>query len=188
MVSDYSAEVIFIIVGLTHGPLNSKQIRFIQDYFRPLPVTQEEWDQHVPRGYVGRKDLLKGLSKLAQEANQDPQRLLNLRNIRNQYYDRYVHGDYHSTMEMYSGKSNRFMVDGHESEHYREILRRAVAGRLSEVLVTMQLEALQAGMRDLVDQIEEARRELETSGECRLEVEIDENQGEPVKHSVPQDQ
>jgi hypothetical protein len=61
-------------------------------------------------------------------------------------YEKFVHGAYITAMELYNGRTYKFMMRGHESEMNRRENKGAVAGKLHEVVTALGLMAWVANM------------------------------------------
>jgi hypothetical protein len=80
-------------------------------------------------------------------------------------YDKYVHGAYITAMELYDGRTWRFMVGGHESLEYRSECKRAAASKLHEALSSLHMVAIGMDILPLARTIEAAAKEIFDSGE-----------------------
>lgn len=52
-------------------------------------------------------------------------------------YDGCVHGSYSSAMELYHGSQRKFMLHGHEGCQQRVVYRKALAGKLHELIQSL---------------------------------------------------
>ncbi len=80
-------------------------------------------------------------------------------------YDSLVHGAYETAMELYTGRTNRFMMTGQESDRHVCMSKVSVAGKLLEVIGTLELVAIVFGLRELATEIMSERHRLDDSDE-----------------------
>jgi len=165
MVSDFSQEILAVAEGLIAGRMTEPQERFVRQYFAPMARSPEEYEQSERERYVSREELFKAHFRLAAESTDKADEMRRLSRFLNYVYDKYVHGAYLTSMELYTGRDDSFMLDGHESEQHRDIARVSVAGKLHEVVSALGMMALVFGNDTLNGEIREARRALEASGE-----------------------
>jgi hypothetical protein len=165
MVSDFSKEITAVAEGLLNDRLREPQERFVRQYFTPLARTPEEYEERNRERHVSREELFRAQRRLAERAQVDPAEMRRQVRYLNYVYDQYVHGAYSTAMELYDGRTNRFVLDGHEAEEPKEVARTAVAGKLHEVITALHIMALMSDNTDLRQEIMEARRALDASGE-----------------------
>lgn len=165
MVSDYSSEILSVSRGVIKGALTTDERRYVEEYFAAFPETTEEFRAIGKRRFVSREDLLKSQRRMVQDAGQDADEFAKNRAGLNAAYDAFVHGAYHTAMDMYHGGERRFMTRGHEYEPHVDVTRTAVAGKLHEVLTAVQMIAASFEDVDVYVAIERARLALNRSGE-----------------------
>jgi hypothetical protein len=164
-VSDFAAEILFVGEGIVEGRFTSSQQKFIDQFFVPSPTDPDELAAREREYYVGRKDIIAALSRLAQKARIDSEQLERLVAYLNKGYDSYVHGAYGTAMELFTGQTHTFMLGGHESPQARCDVKIAIAGKLHETLVALELMAMTRRMDNLITKLGTARQRLEESGE-----------------------
>jgi len=76
-----------------------------------------------------------------------------------------VHGAYITAMELYNGKTWRFMTSGHESVEYVHLCKAQAASKLHEAVCALAMIAVGMGMYPLAERIEATQKELYQSGE-----------------------
>ena len=84
-------------------------------------------------------------------------------------YDKFVHGAYITTMELYDGRSHSFMLRGHEWGEKRRVYKSTIASKLHEVLAALMDIAYVMNMSALVSEIGHAAMALYGSGEMYRE-------------------
>jgi hypothetical protein len=165
MVSDFSQEIHAIAMGLIAGRLTEPQERFVRQYFAPMARNPKEYEKRERERYVSREELFKARFRLESESAKEAEKMRWLSRFLNYAYDKYVHGAYLTAMELYSGRDNSFMLNGHESEQHMDIARASVAGKLHEVVSALEMMALMSDNRALYEEIREGRRSLDASEE-----------------------
>jgi len=169
-VSDFGAEILFLAEGLLEGRMIAAQEKFIEDHFKPLPKSPEELAAREREYYVGRRDILKAHERIAEKARGSGAKITGvdmtmIAAYLSKGYDSYVHGASITTMELYSGKTHRFMMTGHESAKHRCIAKTSVAGKLHEVIAALEFMAITRKLPTLTATIDAARCELTSSNE-----------------------
>ncbi len=164
-VSDFASEIMFLAEGLIEGRMTKEQTKFIRDYFKPLPNSARELAQRKRERYVARTDIHKAQHRLAAKAGVSTAALGEVLGLLTKGYDSYVHGAYESAMELFTGRTGRFMMTGHESLRHRCMAKVSVAGKLHEVVGALELMALSRRLAPLSATIYRARHELEASNE-----------------------
>jgi hypothetical protein len=165
IVSDLATEIMAIAEGLLSGELTSSQQKFVDQFFEITPDTPEEYERMEKQRYVSRNDLLKSYARLVNKASQDAERMLKLKRFLNKGYDGYVHGAYLTGTELYHGGMQSFITGGINYQERLRIAKIAVSGKLHEVIVALELIALVTENKSLKDDISEARRQFDESGE-----------------------
>jgi hypothetical protein len=165
MVSEFSQEIISVAEGLVEGRLTETQRRFIRQYFAPLATSPEEFEESERERYVSREELFKAHYRLGAKAQVDADRLRQLSRFLNYNFDKYVHGAYLTAMELYDGYNNSFVLNGHDAEEPKAAARTAVAGKLHEVIIALDMMGLFSDNVDLRRELAEAIRALDASHE-----------------------
>jgi hypothetical protein len=166
-VSDFSNEVFSICEGVRSGNPTDAQKLFVEQYFKPIPEDPDEYDAQKREQFVTRDKLLSAHYRLAAEmkGGPNPDRVRKVLRYLAHMYDKYVHGAYITSMELYNGRTWRFMVAGHESPEYRSECKRAAASKLHESLSSLHMVAIGMNMLALAKEIEVRSKELYDSGE-----------------------
>ena len=112
-----------------------------------------------------RDEMLAAHSRLAKKFKENPDRLRKVTRYLNHGYDKYVHGGYITAMELYDGRTDTFMLRGHEYELGREIATGATARKLHHALVALMNMAQLWKLPALVDQIGKVAIQLYRSRE-----------------------
>ena len=112
-VGDFVTEVIAIREGCTHGATTAQK-RFVQQYFAPIPLTPDEYAKQGRENWVTRDDLLSAEQRNAERMGWDADRLRKALRFISYAYDKFVHGAYITSMELFDGRTNTFMTSGHE--------------------------------------------------------------------------
>ncbi|MBU6482298.1 MAG: hypothetical protein KGS09_17365 [Nitrospirae bacterium] len=165
MVSDFAQEIIAIAEALLEERFTEPQERFVRQYYIPIAESADEYEQQERERYVSREELLKAHFRLDEQVTRDATTLRKLMRFVNYTYDKYVHGAYLTSMELYHGDRQNFMLRGHEADLHRRIAKASVAGKLHEVCHSLAFTALAAGDRALSEEITLALNELEKSDE-----------------------
>lgn len=165
MVSEFSQEIISVGEGLIEGRLTEPQECFVRQYFAPFARSPEEFEERERERYVSREELFKAHYRLGAKAQVDADRLRQLSRFLNYAFDKYVHGAYITAMELYDVSENKFVLNGHEAERPRAVVRTAVAGKLHEVISALEIMGSFSDNADLRRELTEARRILDASGE-----------------------
>ena len=165
-VGDFVTEVISICEGCTHGATTAQK-RFVQQYFAPIPLTPDEYAKQGRENWVTRDDLLSAEQRNAERMGWDADRLRKALRFISYAYDKFVHGAYITSMELFDGRTNTFMTGGHEWDSKRREYKSAIASKLHEVLAAMVTSANVMNMPALIAEISEAARELMDSGEMQ---------------------
>jgi hypothetical protein len=104
MVSDFAKEIIAIAEGLLEKRFTEPQERFVQQYYVPIAEDADEHERQKRERYVTREELLKAHYRLDERVTGDATRLRKLMRFINDTYDKYVHGAYLTSMELYQGQ------------------------------------------------------------------------------------
>jgi len=166
-VSDFSNEMFSITEGVRSGNPTEAQKLFLQQYFTAIASDPDEYDEQEKERFVTRDKLLSAHYRIAAEmkGGTEPDRLRKVLRFIAQGYDKYVHGAYITSMELFYGDSQRFMVRGVPSGEHKEIYKRAVASKLHEGLAALVVIAVGMNMPALAKEIEAVAKELYASGE-----------------------
>src|SRR6266849_3970738 len=159
MVSDFANEIIAVCEGYMRGAPTKEQQLFVQQYFKPLPKDPDEYEQEKER-WVARDKLLKAHSRWATENSGDQDRVMKLLRYRAHMYDKYVHGAYITSTELYNPISWSFMLSGHESPAVRDEYKRGTASHLHEVITALVCMAESLNMPALREEISSGNFEL----------------------------
>ena len=165
VVSDYSAEIIYLGEGLVEGRLTPDQAKFLEQHFNPMPTDPGELAAREREYYVGRKDIAKAHRRLNEKYGAPADQFAEIASYLNKGYDSLVHGTNQSAMELYSGLTNQFMLHGHESKRYICSAKTSVAGKLKEFLNALRIMAITRHVQALHDEINEAWKRLDASQE-----------------------
>ncbi len=165
IVSDFAAEILFIGEGIIAGEFNSSQQKFINDFFIPFPTDPEELAAREREYYIGRREIIAAHVRLAQRAGADSKQLALLVAYLNKGYDSYIHGAYITAMELFTGETHTFMLNGHKSSRVQAATRAGVAGKLHEVIVALALMASTRKMISLSSSLQDMLQRLEKSDE-----------------------
>jgi hypothetical protein len=165
-VADFVNEVISICEGCIHGATTAQK-RFVQQYFAPFPLTPEEYAKQGRDNWVTRDELLAAEQRNAQRMGWDADRLRKNLRFLSYGYDKFVHGAYITSMELFDARTNTFMTRGHEWDAKRREYKAAIASKLHEVLAAMVTTANVMNMPALVLEIRQAAQEMTDSGEMQ---------------------
>ena len=165
IVSDFSAEIMYLGEGLSRGTLTADQQRFVEQHFSTLPSTPDDLAAREREYYIGRKDMAKASDRLAATAGGDADAIRKLSAFLNKGYDGYVHGTHASAMELYSGRTDGFILAGHESPRHRCIACTSVAGKLLEFLIALRFMAITRGDATLSQTLRDDATAITASGE-----------------------
>lgn len=164
-VSDFANEIIAICEGCKTGTPTTAQRRFVQQYFAPIATNPDEYEEQERERWVTRDELLAAHSRWAAEVGVDANHVRKVFRFLAYGYDKFVHGAYITAMELYNGRTQRFMLRGHESDDKRHVYREATASKLHEALTALTFMATVANMPALAQDIAQAALELYDSGE-----------------------
>jgi hypothetical protein len=166
-VSDFASEVFSICEGSRSGRQTEAQKDFLRQYFTPIASDPDAYDEQEKERFVTRDKLLTAHYRVAAETKggTDPARLRKVLRFLAQGYDKYVHGAYITSMELYDGATAKFLVRGITLEEHKEIYKRAVASKLHEALASLVPVAVGMNMPSLAKEIEKAALQLYESGE-----------------------
>jgi hypothetical protein len=163
--SDFSREITFITEGIINGSFNSSQQKFIDQFFTTFPTDPEELAKRESEKFISRKDINDARIRLAKRAGLDGENLISLIKYLNKGFDSYVHGAYETAMELFSGKTHAFMLNGHDSNTARYRAKIVIALKLHEVIIALELIAKTKGIFDLAKDFAALRKKLEASNE-----------------------
>ena len=171
-VSDFAGEITSITEGVRSSNPTAAQKKFLEQYFTPIPEDPDEYDALKNEQFVTRDRLLSAHYRLAEEGYKtnakdsvDPVRVRKVVRYLAHMYDKYVHGAYITAMELYNGKTWRFMTSGHESVEYVHLCKAQAASKLHEAVCALAMIAVGMGMYPLAERIEATQKELYQSGE-----------------------
>lgn len=165
IVSEFAHEIATVSISLTKGELGSAERKLVDQFFRPIATTPEEFEQQDKERYVAREELHKTAYALAEEAGLDRGLLRRVTRYLEYGYDKYVHGGYITAMELYRGDTHEFMMKGVPFPRPRCMAKTSVAGKLHEVVSAFELYALSQGMGELISEVRDARRQIENAPE-----------------------
>lgn len=167
-VADYAAEIQFVGEGQVEGRFTSDQERFIAQHFDPPPRDPDELAERERQYYVGRKAMTKAQERFAERFGAPKELVVSIAAFLNKGYDGFVHGAYHSAMELYTGRTMSFMMRGHESARHVCTAKVAVAGKLKEALLALRLMALTWSVLSVEAELRAAFDEIDASKEDTL--------------------
>jgi hypothetical protein len=165
MASDFSHEIIAVAEGVIEGRMTSSQQDFVNEYFAPMASTPEDLEKRGKQHYVSREKLFAAHQRIAEKTTKQVDLLRQTTRFLNYGYDKFVHGSYGSTMDLFTGRTNSFMIRGHEGSHHIAMTVNAVAGKLVEALVAYGFIAACRRDETLLRSIRAALDDLNSSGE-----------------------
>jgi len=165
MTADFAHEIIAVAEGLMAGRMTTAQQEFVDQFFAPLASTPEQLESMGKQYYVSREQLFAAHRRIAENTTGQVDLLRQTTRFLNYGYDKYVHGGYPTAMELFTGRTNTFLLRGHESARNRAATLSAVAAKLVEVLAALAFMAMNRRDQPLYESIRSAMRELEGSGE-----------------------
>jgi hypothetical protein len=168
MVMEFAQEIIAIAEGQLEERFTEPQERFIRQYYIPITEDADELEQQEHERYVTREELLKAHYRLYEKATGDKTSLRTLTRFMHYTFDKYVHGAYLTSMELYDPYTESFMLRGHKSDRNRRAAKASVAGKLHHVVFALRFMALIVGQELLVQETSLALNELEGSDEQSL--------------------
>jgi hypothetical protein len=171
-ISDFASEITSITEGVRSGNPTAAQKKFVEQYFTPIPEDPDAYDALKREQFVTRDQLLSAHYRLAEEVQRakvkdavDPAYTRKVMRYLAHMYDKYVHGAYITAMELYNGKTWRFMVSGIESVEYVHLCKTQAASKLYEAVCALAWIAVGMGMMPLTERIQATAKELYGSGE-----------------------
>jgi hypothetical protein len=164
-VSDFSSEIICICDGIKANYRTRAHKDFVDQYFTKLPKNPDEHAESVKVDWVRRDQLWAALYRWAVEHKVDQSRLRLVMRYLGNMYDKFAHGHYITSSELYNPFTWKFMLRGHESEDKRDEYRRSVASKLHEALTALSSIADCDKNSRLVVEICLAAKELYESSE-----------------------
>ncbi|MGD0291473.1 MAG: hypothetical protein ABSC63_17720 [Candidatus Binataceae bacterium] len=164
-VSDFANEIIAVCEGYPKQEPTTAQRRFVEQYFKPIATTPDEYEAQERERWVSRDDLIAAHSRWVTETGGDANRVRKLLRFLAHSYDKFVHGAYITAMELYNGRTQTFMLRGHEAEEKRRLYKGAIASKLHEALTALFQMATVANMPALADDIGQATQALYGSSE-----------------------
>lgn len=164
-VSDCANEILSVCEGVRTGHPTAAQTKFVAQYFMPMAKDPDEYDKQERERWVTRDELLAAHSRWATETNGDPNHVRKVFRYLAHGYDKFAHAAYITAMELYDGRSQRFMVSGVEWEGKKQLYKEATASKLHEVLAALAILAQVSNMPALAQEIGQAAMELYNSGE-----------------------
>ena len=168
-VADFSAEIEYLGEALLEGRLTDDQSRFVDQHFAPFPSDPDELAAREREYYIGRKDMAKARSRLFTKWGGDAKELDKIAAYLNKGYDSFVHGANGSAMELFTGRTTSFMLNGHESNRHVCMAKASVAGKVKEFLNALRLMALSRHLEQMNNEIRAAFQKLDESGEDSVE-------------------
>jgi hypothetical protein len=100
---------------------------------------------------------------MAEGTSVDGEQLRMLRRFLNMGGDAYVHGSFETAMELYDRSRARFYLGGHPAQAVRRSHQEAVALKLHEVVVAIELTAAVFSDEKVFQEAREARRTMDRS-------------------------
>jgi hypothetical protein len=164
-VADFANEIMAICEGCESGKQTAAQKTFVKQYFLPIAEDPDKYNKQKRENWVTRDQLLGAHERLAKKFKQNPDRYRKLTRYLANNYDKYVHGAYITAMELYDGRTDAFMLRGHEYEKRREIAKGATASKLHHALTALMSMAQLWKLPALVDKIGRTALELHRCGE-----------------------
>ena len=164
-VSDFSNEITFLAEGMINGSFNSSQQKFIDQFFNPFPTDPKELAKRESEKYIARKDIIDAKIRLAKRSGIDGENLKMLIKYLNKGFDSYVHGAYETAMELFSGKTHAFMLNGHDSDTARYRAKIVIALKLHGVIIALEFISKRNGIVYLIKDLGALRKRLEESDE-----------------------
>lgn len=134
IVSDLSLEIVAVAEGELRGQPTKAQQVFVAEFFARRSLGGDAGPKQEKKRYVSREELMKTHVRLAMAARVDGEDLRDKMRTVAGVYDGFVHGSYSSAMELYHGSRRQFMLHGHEGTEQRVVYRKALAGKLHEVI------------------------------------------------------
>lgn len=164
-VSDGANEIIAVCEGVRTGAPTTAQKKFVEQYFTPMATNPDEYDRQEKERWVTRDELLAAHSRWATEIKGDPNDLRKVFRYLAHAYDKFVHGAYITAMELYDGRSHKFMLRGVEWDAKKRLYKATVASKLHEVLAALAITAQVSNMPALAQEIGGVAMELYNSVE-----------------------
>ena len=165
-VADFTTEVIAMAETVRTGAANDAQKRFIQQYFAPLAETPDDFDARERERYVARRDLVAAYVRWCSEFGKvDADSMRKTLMFLLYGFDKFVHGAYLTSSELYDPFNKRFMLRGHVFEGKRVEYKRTVASKLHEMVGLLAWISMLLNMPVLTEVIGKAALKLYDSGE-----------------------
>lgn len=144
-VGDFASEINFMAETVVEGRITRSQQEFLDQFFRPLHRTLDDFLVREREYYVSRKSIGKVERGMLEKAGGDAEVFEHLSLYLAYGLNKYVHGAYETAMEIYHGGYHRFMIRGAPGRP-QEASIRMVASKATEALhaVMMVAIALQA--------------------------------------------
>ena len=134
VVDECISEIGFLVEGCGAKEPLKEHVEFVRQYFLPMPMTSEEHAKMPKQKWVKREDIQSGFLRLSdsvlKEVDLDTDKVKRSMKFVTYTFDKYVHAGYLTTVELYSGKTKRFMLGGHEGSEERTYAKQMVASKL----------------------------------------------------------
>jgi len=145
LVNDFSSEITFMAESIFEGRETAAQTRFREQFFRPLPRTVDDFLEREKEYYVSRREIAKAQKRLVVAAGFDGELLDTAASFITFALDKYVHGSYSTSMELYHGGAKRFMVGGMDSGRVRKAAMGFLATKATEAVQALEMVSLALG-------------------------------------------
>lgn len=175
VVSDFCTEISAIAEALQRGGTPPKAIiDFVNQYFTHKPKTVDDFRENDLPRYVSRKEIMKGVIRLAEGTSIKRDDLRTGHEFLNMFYDAYVHGSYETTMDLYNHIEGNFAMNGHPNPNKRKDYVDAVFLKMHEVVISIEQTAALTGQKKVFEEARAARRLMDASDPWRIIAESNE--------------
>jgi hypothetical protein len=164
-VSDFANEILCICDGIKTGNRTTAHKSFVDQYFMKLPKTPDDLDAQPRVRFVTRDELLGAQYRWAESNHLDATRVRKVTRFLASMYDKFVHGSYLTSTELYDPKAEKFMLRGHHDPEKIREYQRAVASKVHTVVTALAAIAELGTSQKLLDEICSAGLALHASGE-----------------------
>ena len=153
-VSDFSYEILSISDAIATGNWTREQLKFVEQYFAELSQTPEEYANAKRDRWVTRDELLKAhYERFAESGNAEPEHFRKIVRFLSYGFDKFVHGAYITSMELYDSETQRFMLSGCTYTEKIDVFESFVASKFHQFLGSLASMAMAFNMRALAQEI-----------------------------------
>jgi len=133
-IDDFTHEIRFLLEGCRAKKPSKDFDEFVRQYFLPAARSSAEHAKTPGESWVPRKAIFEAFVRSFESVEKNSDKIRKSVKFIYHGYDKYVHGGYLTAVDLYSGDTEQFMLNGHNGPEQKELMQKMVTSRLFNAL------------------------------------------------------